>query len=62
MAVYTDINETELEDFLKGYNVGGLLSYKGIAEGAASPRAISAARSARLCPMCWPRAVAPAST
>ena len=33
MAVYTDINETELEDFLKGYNVGGLLSYKGIAEG-----------------------------
>ena len=33
MAVYTDINETELEAFLKGYGIGALMSYKGIAEG-----------------------------
>jgi len=33
MAVYTDISETELGAFLRGYEVGELLSYKGIAEG-----------------------------
>ena len=33
MAVYTDINETELAAFLKGYGIGALMSYKGIAEG-----------------------------
>ncbi|MGV0910615.1 homoserine kinase [Martelella sp. FOR1707] len=33
MAVYTDINEDDLRQFLKAYDVGGLLSYRGIAEG-----------------------------
>ncbi|PYE90608.1 homoserine kinase [Phyllobacterium leguminum] len=33
MAVYTDINEIELAAFLDGYDIGCLLSYKGIAEG-----------------------------
>ncbi|MDI6026640.1 homoserine kinase [Corticibacterium sp. UT-5YL-CI-8] len=33
MAVYTDVNEAELEAFLRNYPVGDLLSYKGIAEG-----------------------------
>lgn len=33
MAVYTDISETELETFLGDYELGELLSYKGIAEG-----------------------------
>lgn len=33
MAVYTDISETELAAFLAHYDVGELLSYKGIAEG-----------------------------
>jgi homoserine kinase type II len=33
MAVYTDIGEVELATFLDGYDIGGLLSYKGIAEG-----------------------------
>lgn len=33
MAVYTDVSEGELEAFLADYPVGGLLSYKGIAEG-----------------------------
>lgn len=33
MAVYTDINEIELAEFLGRYDVGELLSYKGIAEG-----------------------------
>lgn len=33
MAVYTDITEIELGAFLAQYDVGELLSYKGIAEG-----------------------------
>ncbi|WP_375589094.1 homoserine kinase [Hoeflea alexandrii] len=33
MAVYTDVNEDQLRAFLAEYNVGTLLSYKGIAEG-----------------------------
>ena len=33
MAVYTDISEGELATFLRDYDVGELLSYKGIAEG-----------------------------
>ena len=34
MAVYTDISEQELSAFLLEYSIGGLLSYKGIAEGS----------------------------
>lgn len=33
MAVYTDITEVELGAFLRGYEIGELLSFKGIAEG-----------------------------
>lgn len=33
MAVYTDISEADLKDFLGQYQVGELTSYKGIAEG-----------------------------
>ena len=33
MAVYTDVATDELVEFLKGYDIGELLSYKGIAEG-----------------------------
>ena len=33
MAVYTDVTEQELGAFLRSYDIGGLLSYKGIAEG-----------------------------
>jgi homoserine kinase type II len=33
VAVYTDISEDELAVFLEAYDVGTLLSYKGIAEG-----------------------------
>jgi homoserine kinase type II len=33
VAVYTDISETELSAFLSRYDIGELLSYKGIAEG-----------------------------
>lgn len=33
MAVYTEINDEELNDFLADYDLGGVLSYKGIAEG-----------------------------
>ena len=33
MAVYTDVTADELTRFLAGYDLGELLSYKGIAEG-----------------------------
>lgn len=33
MAVYTEINDEELQRFVDGYGLGELLSYKGIAEG-----------------------------
>jgi homoserine kinase type II len=33
MAVYTDVGAEELTRFLAGYDLGSLLSYKGIAEG-----------------------------
>jgi homoserine kinase type II len=33
MAVYTDVAAEDLAEFLKGYDIGELLSYKGIAEG-----------------------------
>ncbi|PKP99493.1 MAG: homoserine kinase, partial [Alphaproteobacteria bacterium HGW-Alphaproteobacteria-12] len=33
MAVYTEVPDEELEAFLANYDIGGLLSYKGIAEG-----------------------------
>ena len=33
MAVYTDVGDAELQSFLKAYDLGALLSCKGIAEG-----------------------------
>jgi homoserine kinase type II len=33
VAVYTDITDTELADFLAGYDIGEALVFKGIAEG-----------------------------
>ncbi len=33
MAVYTDVSDAELEEFLKAYDLGRLLAFKGIAEG-----------------------------
>src|SRR3954471_18229197 len=33
MAVYTDVPTEALASFLAGYDIGELLSYKGIAEG-----------------------------
>jgi homoserine kinase type II len=33
MAVYTDVSDEELADFVADYDIGGLVSFKGIAEG-----------------------------
>ena len=33
MAVYTDVGDADLEELLKAYDLGALLSFKGIAEG-----------------------------
>ena len=33
MAVYTEVTDDELAQFIASYDLGALLSYKGIAEG-----------------------------
>ena len=33
MAVYTQLNQSEIEEILSNYNLGKLESFKGIAEG-----------------------------
>ena len=33
MAVYTQVDEEELERFVSGYDLGSVMSFKGIAEG-----------------------------
>ena len=33
MAVYTDVSDSDLDVFLKAYDLGALTSFKGIAEG-----------------------------
>lgn len=33
MAVYTEVSDEELASFIASYQVGALLSFKGIAEG-----------------------------
>ncbi|MCB1477574.1 MAG: homoserine kinase [Tepidamorphaceae bacterium] len=33
MAVYTDVSDEEIESFIAAYDIGGLMSFKGIAEG-----------------------------
>ncbi|MFQ5985529.1 MAG: homoserine kinase, partial [Alphaproteobacteria bacterium] len=33
MAVYTEVSDEELAAFLAAYDIGGLASFKGIAEG-----------------------------
>ncbi|MBN9241404.1 MAG: homoserine kinase [Mesorhizobium sp.] len=46
MAVYTDISEIDLAAFLRDYDVGELLSYKGIAEGVENSNFLLHASSA----------------
>src|SRR5262249_56363700 len=45
MAVYTDVSTEELAGFLAGYDIGELLSYKGIAEGVENSNFIVHTRS-----------------
>ena len=33
MAVYTSLNSNDVEDFVKNYNIGSLISFKGISGG-----------------------------
>jgi homoserine kinase type II len=46
MAVYTDISEVELTAFIAKYDIGELLSYKGIAEGVENSNFLLHATSA----------------
>ena len=42
MAVYTEIGDEELRDFIAGYDLGEVLSCKGIAEGGENSKKIVA--------------------
>ncbi len=33
MAVYTEVSDEDLATFVAGYDIGGVMSFKGIAEG-----------------------------
>jgi homoserine kinase type II len=44
MAVYTEVGDAELEQFLRAYDLGNLLSFKGIAEGSRTPTSCCAPR------------------
>ena len=48
MAVYTEVNDEELETFIADYGVGDLLSYKGIAEGVENTNYVVHTRSGPL--------------
>ncbi len=45
MAVYTDVGDADLEELLKAYDLGGLLSFKGIAEGVENSNFLLRAKS-----------------
>jgi homoserine kinase type II len=48
VAVYTDITDAELEDFLAGYDLGGPVSCKGIAEGVENSNFLVETETARV--------------
>lgn len=45
MAVYTDVSEDELAKFLAGYDLGEMMSFKGIAEGVENTNYLLHAKS-----------------
>ena len=53
MAVYTDVAAEELAEFLKAYDIGELLSYKGIAEGVRSEERRVGKECASMCRSRW---------
>jgi homoserine kinase type II len=48
MAVYTDVAGEDLAEFLKNYDIGELLSYKGIAEGVENSNYLVETERARI--------------
>ena len=47
MAVYTDVSVEDLDAFLKPYDVGGLVSFRGIAEGVENSNYVLEAEKGR---------------
>src|SRR5579864_7103247 len=58
MAVYTDVGAEDLAGFLAGYDVGELLSYKGIAEGVENSNFLVHARAGNFILTLYERRVA----
>ena len=48
MAVYTDVSDEELSDFLTRYDIGALVSCKGIAEGVENARQLELLRALKV--------------
>jgi len=59
MAVYTDVSAEELAAFLAGYDLGELLSYKGIAEGVENSNFLVHTRSGYFFLTLYEKRVAP---
>src|ERR1043165_9338427 len=61
MAVYTDVAAEDLAAFLAGYDIGELLSYKGIAEGVENSNfLVHTSRGYYILPLYDKRVAAPA--
>ena len=45
MAVYTEVPDDDLARFIASYDLGALLSYKGIAEGVENTNYLAAHRA-----------------
>lgn len=60
MAVYTELADEELEAFLRGYDLGALVSLKGIAEGVENSNYLLATEKGRFILTLYERRVDPA--
>src|SRR5680860_73202 len=59
MAVYTDVSDEELETFIASYDIGGLTSFKGIAEGVENSNYLVHTESSRYILTLYEKRVSP---
>lgn len=59
MAVYTEVDDQDLADFVAGYDIGGVLSCKGIAEGVENTNYLLQTESGRYILTLYEKRVAP---
>ena len=60
MAVYTDFSDEEFDAFIRGYDLGAVLSVKGIAEGVENSNYLLATEKGRFILTLYEKRVDPA--